>query len=144
MCASPQASVACRAPAPAGRARASTSFALPHSVKGVGGIVNRHTHVAISCVLALALLAATLMTPALAPAESAGCVFQASPDAVPAFCETFDQPVQNNGTRSGALDGVLWGVSRSSSNDNPSQNLFDRWAATSVSACGSSVPVLPP
>ncbi len=42
-----------------------------------------------------------------------GCPpFATAPDAVQAFCEPFDQPSTNSaGTRSGALDSVLWGTS---------------------------------
>jgi hypothetical protein len=84
------------------------------------------------------------MSPEAAPAQSQGCLFQTAPDAATAFCETFDRPFSNEGTRSGALDGVVWGVSRATSNDNPPQGLLYNWSATQLNLCGKAVQVLPP
>jgi hypothetical protein len=54
-----------------------------------------------------------------------------------AFCDTFDAPSPNGaGTRSGDLDGVVWGVSRATSDDNPGQSSNFHWNATQQSVCG--------
>jgi len=95
-------------------------------------------------VLSAVLLLGLTVVPQPAPAQIAGCVFQTAPGAVPAFCDTFDRPFTNNGTRSGALDGVVWGVSRATSHDNPSQRLLYNWSGTQLNLCGTMVPVLPP
>ncbi|HZQ35580.1 MAG TPA: hypothetical protein VFD32_06580 [Dehalococcoidia bacterium] len=52
-----------------------------------------------------------------------------------ALCETFDAPA-GTGTRAGALNGTLWGVSRTSQNTNPGQGLLDSWAPVTLGACG--------
>jgi len=66
--------------------------------------------------------------------------------AQPAFCDTFDAPTANPaGSRSGELNGVVWGVSRLNVN-NPSQGLLDSWAPSGslLPACnGTSGTVLP-
>jgi hypothetical protein len=56
-----------------------------------------------------------------------------------AFCDTFDAPTANaaGSTRSGDLDGVIWGVSRATSDDNPGQGSYFKWNATHHSICGS-------
>src|ERR1051325_5005651 len=62
-----------------------------------------------------------------------------------AFCDTFDAPSPNGiGTRSGDLDGVVWGVSRSTSDDNASQNREFTWNASQLNRCGTTVTVSPP
>src|SRR2546422_663021 len=64
--------------------------------------------------------------------------------AQPALCETFDAPSPLGAdTRSGNLDGILWGVSRATNNDNPSQGQLYAWSATSHSTCGSAQTVAP-
>src|SRR5438132_580357 len=94
------------------------------------------------------LLAAALIVAQFAPAgginASAGLAVAAAASTgnacgltEPAFCETFDAPSPRGaGTRSGDLDGVLWGVSRATSNDNPSAGLLYGWAAATRSTCG--------
>jgi hypothetical protein len=52
-----------------------------------------------------------------------------------AFCETFDSPHPTAG-RSGQLDNVLWGVSRSTGNNNIS-GLLDDWKPSQIDACGT-------
>ena len=62
-----------------------------------------------------------------------------------AFCDTFDAPSPNGaGTRSGDLDGVVWGVSRATSDDNPSQRALYNWNASQMNRCGESITVSPP
>jgi hypothetical protein len=70
-------------------------------------------------------------------AASAGCQL----DQV-AFCDTFDSPAPTvPGTRTGDLDSTLWGVSRVTSNDNPSQGTSYGWNASQLDKCGSTVSV---
>ena len=57
----------------------------------------------------------------IVPSGGAGCTFVLAPGATPALCQTFDQPTPTAGTNSGDLNGVLWGVSRATSDNNPSQ-----------------------
>lgn len=87
------------------------------------------------------LMLASVLSVSLAPvatAQSSACGL-----AQAAFCETFDAPSPNGaGTRSGDLDGVLWGVSRINQADNPA-GLLDNWAASNQAICGSSTPVSP-
>lgn len=65
------------------------------------------------------------------PALPAGCSFQRTANPA-ALCETFDQPDPIAGTRSGALNGVLWGVSHATSS-----NVYDWAASTQTSPCGT-------
>jgi hypothetical protein len=41
------------------------------------------------------------------------------------------------------LNGVLWGVSRQSVSNNPPQNQYDGWAASTQNQCGTNVQVAP-
>ena len=52
------------------------------------------------------------------------------------FCETFDAP-EGNGSRTGDLDPVLWGVSRLGG-INPGQNMLNDVAAVSMVGCGTT------
>jgi hypothetical protein len=52
----------------------------------------------------------------------------------PAFCDTFDTP-QNGGTRSGDLNPVVWGVSRTTGNVDMGQNSLNGWFPTTLQAC---------
>src|ERR1700730_16674419 len=62
-----------------------------------------------------------------------------------AFCDTFSAPSANGaGTRSGDLDGVVWGVSRSTANDNASQHVFFGWQPSHLNRCGTTLLVGPP
>src|SRR5437868_7857461 len=54
-------------------------------------------------------------------ATSSPCQFQKADQPLNiAFCDTFDQPMPT-GDRAGDLNGSAWGVSRTTSDDNPSQ-----------------------
>src|SRR5579859_1338728 len=62
-----------------------------------------------------------------------------------AFCDTFDNPSPNGaGTRSGDLDGVVWGVSRTTSDDSPGQGSYFHWNASTRDTCGTTVTVAQP
>lgn len=62
-----------------------------------------------------------------------------------AFCDPFDAPSPNGaGTRSGDLDGVVWGVSRATSSDNPSQGDRYHWSGSTMNRCGTNVAVNTP
>jgi hypothetical protein len=70
------------------------------------------------------------------------CKFQSSPKPVTvALCETFNNPA-GIGSRSGGLNGVLWGVSRASGNVNLG-GANDAWAPTQEDQCGTDVQVQP-
>lgn len=71
-------------------------------------------------------------------AQSSGCGISQ-----PAFCDTFTTPA-NTGTRSGQLDGTIWGVSRTTGNMNLGGNLLNAWSPTTLQSCGSSPTVSPP
>jgi hypothetical protein len=87
-----------------------------------------------------ALLAATATTSASAQ-SSAPCGL---PNA--AFCDTFDKPEPNSGlgTRAGDLDSEVWGASRGTSADNPSQGGLTTWPAVTTTICGTTQTVAPP
>lgn len=72
---------------------------------------------------------------------------QASPcgisPAQTAFCETFNSP-SNSGTRSGQLDGTIWGVSRTSGQVNIGQNMLNVWAPTQLVGCSGTSTVAAP
>lgn len=99
--------------------------------------MRRSIHTLIICILALG----QVVGPATAQAQSSGgCQL----DQV-AFCDTFDAPSPNGaGTRSGDLDGVVWGVSRATSSDNPSQGHLYEWNASHLKGCGATSVVTPP
>jgi hypothetical protein len=86
--------------------------------------------------LAVAVVGACLVTPLKAQSDPCGL-----PAAV--FCDTFDQP-QNGGTRSGDLDPVVWGVSRTSGHVAIG-DLNNAWFPTDIDACGEiRAAVVPP
>src|SRR5258708_30190850 len=92
-------------------------------------------------VLASALLCAVAAVATLSPVASAStgnCGL-----ASPAFCETFDAR-NPRGDRAGALNGVVWGVSRASTGTNNGQNLLDNWSASQLQACGATLLVAAP
>jgi hypothetical protein len=64
-----------------------------------------------------------------------GCVFLTDPQVKPIFCDTFDKPART-GNRSGELDGVIWGVSRVSSDNDPKEEKLNRWQAFEGELCG--------
>ncbi len=59
----------------------------------------------------------------------------------PALCETFSGPA-GIGNRSGQLNGTLWGVSRTTGNNNP-PGLIDAWSPTQLQSCGGTLNVQP-
>jgi hypothetical protein len=59
-----------------------------------------------------------------------------------AFCETFDKAYPIT-TRSGQLDGTLWGVSRAFA-VNLGQQWYNNWATTNLVGCSATTSVLPP
>lgn len=72
--------------------------------------------------------------------QSSGCTFLSSPNSSPAFCDTFDQPA-GTGNRSGDLNGTVWGVSRTSGNQNT--GLANQWSPATLNLCGTSAAVAP-
>lgn len=101
-------------------------------------------------VLSLSLLAAACSGGAALPggegeatAETSAAVTGACGLAQPAFCETFDAPHPVN-TRSGQLDGVLWGTSRASGIANLGQGQYDAWGTTTLVDCDGSTPTVQP
>src|SRR6187401_3242198 len=62
--------------------------------------------------------------------------------AQPAFCDTFDTP-KATGNRSGQLDGIVWGVSRSTGNNNFGQHLLNAWGSTALESCNGTTTVWP-
>jgi hypothetical protein len=77
---------------------------------------------------------------------SSGCPgFISAPSAPPAFCDTFSEGPTNNppNDREGQLNGVVWGVSRYTGNQNFGSSAND-WALPKLSACGITALVSPP
>lgn len=60
-----------------------------------------------------------------------------------AFCDTFDQPA-GTGTRSGDLDGTIWGASRTTGYTNFGQSEYNAWAPTQLQGCAGTTTVVPP
>jgi hypothetical protein len=59
---------------------------------------------------------------------------------------TFDNPNPNPAganTRSGELDGIVWGASRSTSDDNQGQGSYFTWHASQMNHCGTTTTVGP-
>jgi Bacterial Ig-like domain (group 3) len=74
---------------------------------------------------------------------SPGCRLLSAPaGTVPAFCETFDEP-EGTGTRSGDLNGTLWGVSRLVGGVNSGQGWWYTVQPTIMQKCGDSLLVQP-
>lgn len=61
----------------------------------------------------------------------------------PAFCDSFDAPA-GNGTRSGQLDGTVWGVSRTTANVNLGGGLLNAWSPATLQTCSGTPTVTPP
>jgi hypothetical protein len=75
------------------------------------------------------------------------CKFLSSPSSTPAFCDTFAAPIgagAGTASRSGDLDGLLWGVSRATGQQNPGQGDSNAWNPTQLNLCGALVSVQPP
>jgi len=99
------------------------------------------------CLLITVLLVAGAGAQTSAQATSASsptaCQFLSAPGAIPAFCETFDQPA-GTGNRSGDLNGTLWGVSRLLGGVNSGQGQYYDASPTIMEKCGQSIQVQPP
>src|SRR5262245_35417988 len=64
-------------------------------------------------------------------------------NAVPAFCDTFDEPMP--GGRGGDLDPAKWSVTRVSGATNLGQGMFNEFFPATVQYCTTVVPgVVPP
>src|SRR5260370_27221911 len=63
-------------------------------------------------------------------------------DAAVAYCETFDHPFIPT-SRSGQLDGTLWGVSRITGNISGGTGLLDEWSPSTIDGCGGRVSAQP-
>jgi hypothetical protein len=81
------------------------------------------------------------VTTTTAPVSTACPQFITAPTAKQAFCDTLGTADPIAGTRSGALDGTLWGVSRATQNNNASQGVDYGWAASTQVQCGTNVTV---
>ncbi|MGH3494843.1 MAG: hypothetical protein ACRDQ1_16625, partial [Sciscionella sp.] len=116
----------------------------------------RTRHVLAVAVLASSALIAALITTAppwssepgavsgAVPAASVGCPqFLTSPSAQMAFCDTFSTAYPNNDTRAGDMNGVLWGVSRATSQSNLGQGQYYDWASVERDTCGTTEQVAP-
>jgi hypothetical protein len=92
-------------------------------------------------------LGATLMVPLVANLNSASSneVLAAGTCGLstPAFCETFDASSPARGDRAGGLNGVLWGVSRSTSDTNFGAQILNKWSSSQLQACGTTRLVAP-
>lgn len=86
--------------------------------------------------MATLLLAAAVVTPTLAQTAQCGL-------AQPAFCDTFDQPA-GTGTRSGQLNGTVWGVSRTIGAVNFGQGQVNAAPSTALVGCSGTSTVRPP
>src|SRR5260370_4292600 len=101
---------------------------------------------AVLTALVIAALPSALATGQTQPVQSSsspGCQFLSAPGAVPAFCDTFDQPA-GTGNRSGDLNGTVWGVSRLLGGVNSGQGQYYDASPTIMQKCVLSVPVQPP
>lgn len=88
---------------------------------------------------ALGALGVAMAVFATRPSEAAtGCIF--SNGGAPAFCDTFDAPA-GTGTRSGDLDGTIWGTSRIG-DDNFLQGINNA-VGTVASPCGGGAEAWP-
>ncbi len=61
-----------------------------------------------------------------------------------AFCDSFGAANANPLTRSGDLDATVWGVSRTNSLTNWTQDEFNRWPTATMVGCGADQPVTAP
>lgn len=106
-------------------------------------------------VLATTTVPATTTTPAptttttVAPSTTTtsipsptACTFSAS--VTVAFCDSFAAAAGNPATRTGDLDPVLWGVSRTNTIGNAGQGSANPWMKATLTGCGATVKVSPP
>ena len=80
----------------------------------------------------------------VSPGNSRGCVFTTAPGASIPFCETFDAPLGDPSRRSGDLEPVLWGVSRTNTYVNLGQNNYNDWLPATLQGCGAPHTVVAP
>lgn len=78
-------------------------------------------------------------TPVVTPPTTNNCGMQLGTAAI--FCDTFDAPA-GTATRSGDLDGNVWGVSRATGAVNFGGQQFDQWASTTIQKCDGSLPAV--
>jgi hypothetical protein len=103
----------------------------------------------IYSLLAAAFVSACFSSSAFAQAfhvtpPSPGCQFLSAPaGTTPAFCDTFDKPA-GTGTRSGQLDGNVWGVSRLLGGTNTGQGQYYDVSPTAIQLCGTTYSVIDP
>ena len=89
-------------------------------------------------------IAPTTTTTTAPSGGATGCrQFMTEPTATMAFCDPMNTNEHVAGTRSGSLNGVLWGVSRMGSDINTGQGLLNDWAASTQDQCGTNVQVAP-
>jgi hypothetical protein len=84
----------------------------------------------------MVLVLAISLPPPTVQTQTTGCRFITSPKATPAFCDTFDKP-EGIGNRSGDLNGLVWGISRVTSNNDPAKGKLDQWQAVNRNTCGT-------
>jgi hypothetical protein len=78
----------------------------------------------------------------LSLAAFTGCPrFVTAPSTTQAFCDTLGVSNPTAGSRSGSLNGLLWGVSHATSDSTPGVRY--RWAASTQDQCGTNVQVSP-
>jgi hypothetical protein len=94
----------------------------------------------VSVAVAAAAAFMPLAGSVLLSAQGSSCGLQKN-EAPLAFCETFDQPFPAT-SRSGQLDGTLWGVSRLTGL-NDFQGLANAWSPSTLVACEGSQPARP-
>ena len=91
------------------------------------------------------LPAAPLPVPVGSGGRSNDCVFaKADVPLRVAFCESFDVAEPNPLVRSGDLNSVLWGVSRTTPHTNLGQGVINRFYPATLLGCGAPQKVLPP
>src|SRR5579859_6060863 len=95
---------------------------------------------AFALVALVGLTVSRLWTPGPG-AEVAGVQAGACALALPAFCDTFDQPA-GTGNRSGQLNGLVWGASRATGNTQ-SSGAADAWGPTALAGCSGTANVQP-
>lgn len=97
---------------------------------------------------------APIVTPTIAPSGACTPVVIVTPPSVGAncgqqlggpvtFCETFDAPSTTPGPRAAALNGNVWGVSRSIGDGvNFGGQAYNQWNATQIAKCDGTTPTV--
>ena len=82
-------------------------------------------------------------SPVPAGGNDSGCLFSTTGPV--SFCDSFSSSSMNvASSRSGALSGTNWSVSRTGTFANVPQNQFNDWIRPTVTDCGSQIPATPP